>query len=74
MLEGYEGIMVRNQKASYKIDKRSYDLLKYKTFEDDEFEIIGFKFVKRRSQKLKSFLNCKILNKITGTKKKLKMN
>ena len=43
MSEGYEGIMVRNQKASYKIDKRSYDLLKYKSFEDDEFEIIGFK-------------------------------
>lgn len=41
--EGYEGLMVRNQEAPYKIDKRSYDLLKFKSFEDDEFEIIGYK-------------------------------
>ena len=43
MEEGYEGIMIRNIEAPYKVDKRSYDLLKYKSFEDDEFEIIGFK-------------------------------
>ena len=42
--QGYEGAMVRNAKDSpYGINKRSYDLLKMKEFEDSEFEIIGFK-------------------------------
>lgn len=38
--EGYEGIMLR-QDAPYELHKRSYSLLKYKKFVDDEFEIIG---------------------------------
>lgn len=38
----YEGIMVRNPKSPYEIAKRSSHLQKYKEFEDDEFEIIGF--------------------------------
>lgn len=38
---GYEGLMIRNLDGVYKFKNRSYDLLKVKIFEDDEFEIIG---------------------------------
>jgi len=38
--EGYEGIMFRNTDMPYE-QKRSYSLLKYKEFIDDEFIIIG---------------------------------
>lgn len=37
---GYEGAMVRNAEGKY-VNKRSYDLLKVKEFDDGEFEIIG---------------------------------
>ena len=37
---GYEGCMVRNAAGKY-VNKRSYDLLKVKEFEDSEFKIIG---------------------------------
>ncbi len=40
--EGYEGTMVRNRCGFYKCKFRSHNLLKYKSFNDDEFEIIGF--------------------------------
>jgi DNA ligase-1 len=36
---GYEGIMIRTHNGLYE-NKRSKNLLKYKTFEDDEFEIL----------------------------------
>lgn len=38
--EGYEGIMVRNLKGGYEY-KRSFNLQKYKVFEDAEFKIVG---------------------------------
>jgi len=38
--EGYEGIMFRNTDMPYE-QKRSYNLLKYKEFIDDEFIIVG---------------------------------
>ena len=38
--EGYEGAMIRNTNMPYEY-KRSYNLLKLKDFDDDEFEIIG---------------------------------
>lgn len=41
VLQGYEGIMLRDPKAPYE-HKRSYKLQKYKEFIDDEFKIIGF--------------------------------
>ena len=37
----YEGSILRNRKGVYKVDGRSYDLLKYKDFQDAEFEIVG---------------------------------
>lgn len=44
--EGYEGSMVRNKSGIYKCKFRSYDLLKLKDFEDDEFKIINYTFEK----------------------------
>jgi ATP-dependent DNA ligase len=41
--EGYEGLMLRNKTAAYKVGQRSADLQKYKTFEDDEYAIVGYK-------------------------------
>jgi DNA ligase-1 len=38
---GYEGAMARNANARYEF-KRSANLQKLKTFQDDEFEILGF--------------------------------
>jgi ATP-dependent DNA ligase len=40
--EGYEGLMLRNKAGPYKVGFRSKDLQKYKEFQDDEFEVIGF--------------------------------
>ena len=40
--EGYEGIMIRNIEAPYEIKKRSKHLQKYKNFEEDEFQIVGY--------------------------------
>lgn len=41
--EGYEGLILRNKAAPYKIGHRSADLQKYKEFQDDEYKIVGFK-------------------------------
>jgi DNA ligase-1 len=43
VLEGYEGIIIRNSQSPYKLKDRSNDLLKYKNFHDTEFEIVGAK-------------------------------
>jgi ATP-dependent DNA ligase len=40
--QGYEGSMIRNKKGKYSCKYRSYDLLKYKNFDDGEYEIVGF--------------------------------
>jgi ATP-dependent DNA ligase len=40
--DGYEGIMLRSPQGLYK-HSRSVDLLKYKEFFDDEYEVIGFR-------------------------------
>lgn len=37
--QGYEGIMLRNKVGTYKFNYRSYDLQKWKRFEDHEFII-----------------------------------
>lgn len=39
---GYEGIILRNVDAPYELKKRSKHLQKYKEFEDEEFNIIGY--------------------------------
>lgn len=50
--EGYEGAMVRILMVPYDIGHRSKALLKYKRFEDAEFQIIDYKYGKD------SFKNC----------------
>ena len=40
--KGYEGLIVRNKKGKYHLATRSADLQKYKEFEDDEYEVVGF--------------------------------
>ena len=39
--QGYEGIMIRNTHGTYEPGKRSNNLLKFKTFETEEFKIVG---------------------------------
>jgi len=41
--DGYEGIIIRNINSPYKLKDRSNNLLKYKNFQDAEFEIVGAK-------------------------------
>jgi DNA ligase-1 len=40
--DNYEGSILRNKHGLYKCKIRSTDLLKYKDFEDDEFEIVDY--------------------------------
>lgn len=40
--EGFEGIVVRDPDKEYGIGKRDNRMLKYKKYDDDEFEITGF--------------------------------
>lgn len=39
---GFEGAIVRQPNGIYKFGYRSADLLKVKSFDDDEFEVVGF--------------------------------
>lgn len=39
---GFEGLILRNFKGAYELNKRSNNLQKFKHFEDDEFKIVGF--------------------------------
>lgn len=41
--QGYEGAILRYGAVGYQAGKRSAHLLKVKTFEDDEFEVVDFK-------------------------------
>ena len=42
LYQGYEGAIARNADGLY-VNKRSYDLLKIKTFDDSEFKVTGVK-------------------------------
>jgi DNA ligase 1 len=46
--EGYEGVILRNPDAPYE-QKRSGSLIKYKTFYDDEYKVIGWVSEKNNS-------------------------
>lgn len=41
--KGFEGLMLRNKNGVYLCKNRSYDLQKYKEFQDEEYQITGFK-------------------------------
>ena len=43
LLEGYEGVIVRNLDGVYKLNTKSYDVLRTKEFKKKEFIIIGAK-------------------------------
>ncbi len=43
LMEGYEGVIVRNKNGLYKWNKKSYDVLRTKEFKRGEFLIIGAK-------------------------------
>lgn len=42
VMEGYEGIMLRDKDGLYESNKRSKYLQKYKEFMEEEFEIVGY--------------------------------
>lgn len=79
--EGYEGSMLRNADSRYLEKNRSYDLLKFKDFMDEEFEIVGYTFEKDTSGedkncvvwivKIKEGLECKVRPK--GAKEQRQM-
>jgi ATP-dependent DNA ligase len=41
LYEGYEGVIVRNMNGIYKLNSKSYDVLRTKEFKKKDFEIIG---------------------------------
>lgn len=41
--DGFEGLIIRNLDGLYSLKHRSNDLQKFKSFDDAEFEIVGFK-------------------------------
>jgi DNA ligase-1 len=53
--KGFEGIMLRNCKGGYEIDKRSSNLQKVKKFFDEDFEIVGAKECKGKLAGMCSF-------------------
>ena len=57
--EGYEGAMYRHPDGIYKPNIRSADLLKFKEFEDDEFEIVDVVCGKGKEQDCAIFV-CKV--------------
>ena len=57
--EGYEGCMVRNMAGLY-VNKRSYDLLKVKIMQDDEFKIVGIKVGSKGSMAGKAVFTCEL--------------
>ena len=57
LAEGYEGCMVRNMDGLY-VNKRSYDLLKIKEFDDSEFKIVGIKVGTKGSMAGKAVFTC----------------
>lgn len=40
--DGFEGVIVRAMEGPYRLAARSTHLLKYKKFQDDEFEVVGW--------------------------------
>lgn len=63
--EGFEGVIIRNMDGLYEFDTRSVNLQKYKEFEDDEFEIIGFKSGEGRESGAIIY-TCKVKNPVEG--------
>jgi len=73
LAEGYEGCMVRNMDGLY-VNKRSYDLLKIKEFDDDEFKIVGIKVGTKGSMAGKAVFTCELKDGSNTFDVKLKGN
>ena len=56
LAEGWEGTMIRNIDSLYQKNKRSYDLLKFKEFLDEEFGVIGYRAGKGKFENVPIFL------------------
>ena len=54
--DNYEGSILRNKFGIYKCKVRSTDLLKYKDFQDDEFEIVNFTYEQDTSKENKNLI------------------
>jgi len=59
--KGYEGIMLRNIESPYE-QKRSYNLLKYKEFNEDEYKIVGYEEGKGLLAKAVGSFVCELSN------------
>ncbi len=53
--QGYEGAMIRSAAGLYRYGYRSPDLLKMKTFQDDEFRIVGWQVGKGKFASVPTF-------------------
>lgn len=53
--DGYEGAIIRLPTGLYKIGHRSGELLKFKEFDDDEFQVTGFKVGKGKYENVPIF-------------------
>ena len=42
MLDGFEGLIIRDPDGVYEFNERTFSLMKFKKFIDAEFEIIGY--------------------------------
>jgi len=62
--QGYEGAMLRNPQGRYEFGYRSNDLLKVKSFQDAEFEVVGVRDGRGKMEG-KSILICR--NDLTET-------
>jgi ATP-dependent DNA ligase len=67
---GYEGLMLRNKEGLY-ANKRSYDLQKFKKFDDAEFKIVG---VEEGRGKLRGHAAAMVCETSDGTKFKAKLD
>lgn len=56
IINNYEGSIIRNKTGLYKCKLRSSDLLKYKDFKDEEFEIINFTYENDTSKENKNLI------------------
>jgi ATP-dependent DNA ligase len=54
--ENFEGTMIRNINGLYKTNSRSSDLLKYKDFIDEEFEVVSYKTGKGKYSNVPTFI------------------
>lgn len=69
--DGYEGTIVRNKNGKYMCKYRSFDLLKYKDFEDGEYKIVDYTYEKDTSP---SGSNQNLIVWVCETTKKLRFN